>query len=226
MGIALSKFCGPDDVITPLFFIGEMTRPRMGYRGKQNLRFSKWNDKYKNPLLCKSATRKFMEKLIAMGGGKPRGKGKPLSANTKAAYLKRLLNPDLWNSYYKFCFERNPFDKLVADYLWYSRGSDDDESTGFNDYMASHHPAQLKAKAIYTINNKIAVDGIHRYENLATELEIIREKLGLPEKLQLPKSKVQFRENKGGYRNFFNEHQRLWVEKEFAYEMKLLGCRF
>ena len=147
-------------------------------------------------------------------------------AHTSAKQLKRLLNPDLWDSYYKFCFERNPFDKLVSYYWWRIRGYDP-KHVNFDDFMmrpGAWNP--LKAKAIYTINEKVAVDGIHRYENLATELEIIREKLGLPEKLQLPKSKARFRKDKGDYRDFFTEQQRLWVEKKFAYEIKLLGYQF
>ena len=45
--IALSKFCGPKDVITPISLEDEEIRKELGYRGPQNYLSPPWDYTYK-----------------------------------------------------------------------------------------------------------------------------------------------------------------------------------
>ena len=35
--------------------------------------------------------------------------------------IKERVDPKVWNSYFKFCFERNPWDKTVSAYFHYKK---------------------------------------------------------------------------------------------------------
>ena len=122
MEIALSKFCGNDDVITPLGFYEEDIRRKMGHRGVQNRQLWKWNDKYKNLCYRKNNPKNIIRKLL--GRKSTSQTAHPFTEHASASYVKRYLDTDLWSSYYKFCFERNPFEKLVSYYWWKMRGYD------------------------------------------------------------------------------------------------------
>jgi len=39
-----------------------------------------------------------------------------------ASRIRELVGEDVWNSYFTFCFERNPWDKVVSYYLWKKHG--------------------------------------------------------------------------------------------------------
>ena len=36
--------------------------------------------------------------------------------------VREKIDKEIWNSYYKFCFERNPWDKTVSNYFWSKKG--------------------------------------------------------------------------------------------------------
>ena len=39
-----------------------------------------------------------------------------------ARRIRELIGQDIWDSYFTFCFERNPWDKVVSYYLWKKHG--------------------------------------------------------------------------------------------------------
>jgi hypothetical protein len=72
----------------------------------------------------------------------------------------------------------------------------------------------------------VAVDRILRFEKLTEELDEITRHLGLPEPLQLPRAKVNFRKDRRHYREIMGEEERRRLAVVYARELALLGYSF
>ena len=155
--IALSKFCGAEDIITPITSTDERIRSRLGYRGPQNY-------------LPLNSDVGSGEAVKAPGS---RRKKCRFINHSRAKKIRKCMGEGVWNSYYKFCFERNPWDRFISLYYWRCRSQPPPTISAFLD---SDIPLNLKKKGIelYTIDGEIAVDRVCLYENLTEELETIR----------------------------------------------------
>ncbi|NEZ68106.1 hypothetical protein D0962_36160 [Leptolyngbyaceae cyanobacterium CCMR0082] len=166
----------------------------------------------------------------------------PFQNHSNAAFIKEKLGVERWNSSFKFCFERNPFDKAISRYYWdkekckqkyeYSKAyyhSKNKEVPEYiplpeiNDYLSSIEEQFLSSWNIYTINNRIAVDFIGRHENLLNDLKTIKDKLGLPNELSLPEAKKGYRLDQRHYSKILNEQTRFRIEKICSREMEMFG---
>jgi len=203
--IALSKFCGGDDVIAPISREDEITRQSLGYAGPQN------------HLAPRSdyGIRDFANLL--------RGKRKLRYYNhMPSSEVKALIGEDVWNSYFKFCFERNPFDRVISLYYWRNKTEPRPSMSAFLD---SGVPLLLRRRGydLYTIDGQIVVDRVCRFEDMDAELERIRVQLGLDEPLQLPRAKSSSRKDKRGFRELLNEREMDTVRTLFSREIALFG---
>ena len=208
--IALSRFCGPDDIITPISAEDEKTRSALGYRGPQNnprapfldYRFRDWR------------------KLVSEGKRKHR-----FYNHMSAGEIRRHVDPATWNGYYKFCVERNPWDRIISLY-WWSQKSEPRPTV--DEFLASRYPKRLKRRGrdLYTINGQVVVDTICRFENLSDEMERIATRLGLPDRIELPHAKGNYRKDRRSYREILNAAQRDQVATMFRDEIDLLGYQF
>ena len=206
--IALSEYCGPRDIITPISLADEKTRTVLGFRGPQNdiIPFASYS--FSDMVYC----------LI-------RGKQRQYHNHITAKLVRRFIGEETWQSYFKFCFERNPWDRAVSQYYW--RRAEGAPHT-FSEFIDSSNLQSLKKKGfgLYSMDGEVVVDRICLYENMADELAYISEQLQLPEKLALPRSKSSSRKDKEHYRDIFNRTDREKVADLFAEEIKLLGYEF
>lgn len=207
--IALSKFCGDTDIITPISPNDEETRKRLGYRGPQN---------YLSPL--RDYGIKNIATLLLKGERKYR-----YFNHISAEDIKTYIGDEIWNNYYKFCFERNPWDRVISLYYWRYRS---EPKPTITEFLESDVPLALKNKGsrLYTIDGKVVVDKVYRFENLAEELETVRKLLGIPDKLDLPMAKSSFRKDKRNYREILNDTQKEIVARIFRDEIRLFGYEF
>ena len=206
--IALSEYCGPQDIVTPISAADEKTRTILGYRGPQN---------YIVPFVNYS----FSDMVYFLIRGKKRRYFNHISARL----VRRFIGEEIWQSYFKFCFARNPWDRAVSQYYW-RRAEGAPHS--FTEFIDSHNLKSLKKKGVglYSIDGEVVVDRICLYENMADELAYISDRLQLPVKLTLPRSKSSSRRNKEHYRNMFDKKDRDKVAQLFAEEISLLGYEF
>ena len=208
--IALSKFCGADDIITPIPPKDEKTRRDMNYPGPQNYQLAPiWDYGIRD-----------VAKLLL------RGKTKTKYYNHMSAKeVRALIGRRVWNSYYKFCFERNPWDRVISLYYWRYRS---EPRPTISEFIESNIPMVLRYRGfeLYTINGQIAVDKICRFENISEELEVIRKILGIPEKLDCPYVKSQFRKDKRSYRDILDVKQQVKIAELFSDESSLMGYEF
>jgi hypothetical protein len=207
--IALSKFCGEDDIISPNEPEDEILRHNMGGRAPQH---------YLSPL---SDYRLIdIYRYIARQRKKHR-----FYHHMPAAEIKAWVGDDIWNSYYKFCVERNPWDRVISFYYWRLKKKPNQTITEFID-AGLPQVLHNNGYGLYTIDDAVVVDRVCLYENLEQELETVRNWLNLPEKLVLPKAKASRRQDRRNYRDTFSREDRDKIAKMFSREIDLFGYRF
>ena len=208
--IALSKFCNENDVITPISPKDELIRSDLGYKGPQNYIFPLSNYKiidWVNVLF------KYKNK-----------RWKQFYNHITAQRVKNMIDSNIWNTYYKFCFERNPWDRVVSQYYW--RLSE--PRMNMKLFLKSKHFKDLikKGRNVYTINNRIAVDKIYKYEFINDAIIDLSEKFKFTEKLELPRTKSTSRPKKRQYSDILNLDEKKYIGKVFEKEIINLDYEF
>ena len=100
MEIALSKFCGEDDIITPITPPDEKTRQQLGFKVAQNYRNPKWYN-YQNGAKISYAQTKgeFFNHIPATA-------------------VRNMVPSKIWNDYLIVSMVRSPFDAIISRYFW------------------------------------------------------------------------------------------------------------
>ena len=204
--IALSKHCDHNDIITPISAEDEAIRRDLGYPGPQNFMASLRNYSIRD--LANFI--RYRERKVDYYN------------HISALEVKAKIGEEIWNSYYKFCFERNPWDRIISHYYWHHKTEPRPE---ISDFILSGNPLILKKRGLdlYTIDDKIAVDKVCRFEDITQELEEVRIKLGIPEKINLPRAKSKFRKDKRNYRDILSNSDNDNISRLFKDEIDLLG---
>lgn len=206
--IALSKYCGSNDVITPLIEVDENYRNELGYRGKQNYLYD-LKSYSKNDILLAFLKKKKLGFYNHIG----------------AVEIKKRVPTSIWNDYYKFCFERNPYDKFLSWYYW---SGGDKKYKSLKNFIDSGDAFKLQDFNLYTINSMAVVDEIFKFEDLNTSLEKIGRKLGINEPLILPskKTKSNVRKDKRHYSKILTDYEIDWISKVYAREINFFDYSF
>lgn len=189
--VMLNKFLGPNDIQ-----IGSWPETiRAG--GKVNRRFI--TDAFTSPISIAASLRNVAGRVIR---SEKISAFEILNSSIKRKYSKKLgpnpscpiaaavieFSPDIWSEYFKFAFVRNPFDFEVSDYFWRTKSLK--EPISFKEFLQRKLdverqdleqvvPFPVTNWPIYTLEDKLAVDYIGRFEKLESEVKIIGEHLGL-----------------------------------------------
>ena len=207
---ALSELCGPSDVITP--YRAESEQDRKG-RTPQNYRIE-------HELKPK---RKLWRKLLL----RPERYYHPTVGyyeHMPAARVRAYVGEDIWRSYYKFAFDRDPWDRQVSWYFYKTKSKRTRPS--FERFMQSRRRAYVDNYELYTLDGALAVDRLCRYETLEDDLNAVLQELGVGRILDVPRSNVTRDRDPGDYRSLYSDETREIVAEWYAPEIKLLGYRF
>ncbi|MCC5811251.1 MAG: sulfotransferase family 2 domain-containing protein [Ectothiorhodospiraceae bacterium] len=219
--IALSRACGPKDCVTRLSENRgeeELRRREGGYGPVNHLKgirehrgFKEWKR-----LLLKGQRAEYNEHLTAPD-------------------IRSLVGDEIWNSYYKFTIERDPWDRALSRYYWQKQRWEEkprkEEFPGISQYLQwleKNKPHWLSNWGHYTIGDVVAVDRVLRYERLAEELEEVRERLGLDVSFKLPETRVKggFRPQRRPYSEVLGDQDRQLIERLCRREIEHLGYSF
>jgi hypothetical protein len=151
-------------------------------------------------------------------------------SHMSANQVMKKVGKETWKSYFKFSFERNPWDKVVSYYSHMKAIKKTDKT--FEEWLITTEVDPLKQPInypLYTIRSglkrKVVLDYIGKYETLREDLEHILQKLNLPF-LNLTKEKSNFRGKNKEYREFYNDKLKKIVEKNYKEEIDLFSYKF
>lgn len=219
--IALSKFCGPDDVITPfgrdhkIFEVDEKLRQHSGFRGPQNFRV---------PILKLSA--KDMARTIY------RQKRPPMfTEHEPAEDIRKKIDQNTFKAYRKFAVLRNPFDAAVSSYFWHINVLGARDSSLFE--FLTRNPASINKNWMLCCDRdrNLLLDQTLRYENLENDLASLSEHLGFPgniyDEMRSIRAKATVRPSQTkNYRDFIDERSRVLIEILCYNEIQHFGYEF
>jgi len=208
---ALSELCGPLDVITP--YREESEADRKG-RGPQNYRIEH-PLKPKRPLLRRFLMRPERYYHPSVG----------FYEHMPAWRVRDYVGEEVWRSYFKFAFDRNPWDRQVSWYLYKTKTKRTRPS--FERFMADRASAFVSNYAIYTLDGSLAVDFVGRYESLEEDLNKALELAGAQKRLKIPRTNITPNKDESrGYRSYYSPDTRAVVAEWYESEISLLGYGF
>jgi hypothetical protein len=205
--IALSKICGDKDIITNIRAEDEEIRKELGFRSPQNyfVPYYRYNLNDWRQAIKQKKRKRFYNHICASN-------------------VRRWIGEKVWNSYFKFCFERNPWDKAISQYYFFSEVNDVHRT--FEEHIADFYPWKLTNFDIYSIDGHVAVDHVAMFENLKQEFSNILKKIGINEDIPLPRAKGNIRKDKRPYQEVYKEKEREYVRTVCKREIELLGYEF
>lgn len=147
-----------------------------------------------------------------------------------ARELKQKLPKNIYNSFFKFAFVRNPWDWLVSDYHFIKQFGSNKfrhriiKLLSFEQFVIYKFLNPLRNyQKDFVIDNggSIIIDFIGRFENLENDFALICKKIGIQEQLpHLGRSKhLQ-------YKNYYNEKTKKLVYKAYRGDIKLFNYAF
>jgi len=194
---ALTKYCGPDDVITPV-------------------------------------------------EGVPARNAAAFERHDSAVKIRRFVGEEVWQTYFKFTFERNPWDKILSHYWDYvGRNTKRFYKTTYKKLFGRPLPFRTwfavrvwegrlarfghvrfpRHSHHYTDNGRPIIDFIGRFECREEHLDILASRLGLPIDTSVWIGS-RTRKDRGAYTSHFDAKMNRIVESVFREDLKLLGYAF
>lgn len=209
--IALSKFCGPEDIITSLSTSEEKVKENLGLPGRQNT------------LITLRSYRRWDLWNFLKGGGRAHHFN-----HTSAKLVKKRIGDERFERYRKFCVVRNPWDRAVSQFFFEKFGEGMlglPEDLEFSDYLKVLPDSKLTDSWLYTIDGKLVVDRVIRFEDLAEEWSDLLLSFGF-DYMDLPRAKSETRRTKKHYSHFYDEFSLNRVNEVCKWEISNFGYTF
>jgi hypothetical protein len=143
-----------------------------------------------------------------------------------AAAIRDRVGPDVWRTYFKFCVERNPWDKTLSHY--HMTNAREGGGLSFELYLRRNDfPVDFPRYTEPADPGRVIVDRVLRYERLADELRVVFAMLGVPFDGSLGvHAKSEYRTDRRPYREVYTRAQAALVGRVFDAERRLYGYEF
>ncbi len=205
--VYLSQHCSEGDVLTPISPQVEPHRPR-NYSGIWNplpeLRAHRGRDLLRT---CQQLLSRQM-----------------YYNHISAVDAQARTSPRIWDEYFKFCVERNPWDKTLSHYSM-MRHQEGVELT-LDEYF--RRGLFCRNSPLYTDRRgRLLVDRVLKYEALDSELKEVFQQLGVPFNGTLRvNAKGEYRADRTAYQQVLTKAQAREVERVFSDEIAMHGYTF
>lgn len=143
-----------------------------------------------------------------------------------AAAIRARVGPDVWDGYFKFCVERDPWDKTLSYYHMMNARAGG--GLTFGRFLAGDDfPVNSPLYTEPGEPGRVIVDRVVRYERLAEELGEVFARLGIPFNGSLGvRAKSEYRTDRRPAAAVYTPAQAERVAGIFAAEIALHGYRF
>ena len=220
--IGLSRVCGEGDIVTPL----------IDRLGEEELRRSEGGYGPAGDRKAIGEHRGFKEwkRLLFYGQRAPR-----FGEHATAAEIRAIVDSEVWDNYYKFSLERNPWDRAVSRYYWqkcrWERKPRKKPFPCVSEYLIwleQEKPHWITNWGHYAIGNDLAVDGMIFYETLSDDLAELAGKLGVDGDISLPaeRAKGGHRTDRRPYQEVLAAKDRELIERLCSREIEAFGYEF
>lgn len=207
---ALSGVCGPRDVLT------QASEQLRGVRQKPAQNYT-----LEHPAVPK---RRLWRRLL----GRPERHYHPsvgFYEHMPAWRVRDYVEPTVWRTYFKFSFERNPWDRQVSWYHYKTKSRGDSTRPSFDAFNRDRRRAWVENWDLYTVEGNIAMDFVGRYENLAADFDTVLGRLRLKGQVELPKVNVSPTREKD-YRTYYSDASRDQIAAWYAPEIREFTYQF
>ena len=143
-----------------------------------------------------------------------------------AAAIRDRVGPAVWDSYFKFCVERNPWDKTLSYY--HMTNAREGGGLAFDRFLERNDlPINFPKYTEPADRRRVLVDRVIRYERLGAELGEVFAMLGIPFDGSLGvNAKSEYRIDRRPYREVYTRRQAELVGRAFEVERALHGYEF
>jgi Sulfotransferase family len=150
-----------------------------------------------------------------------------------ARQIREEVGAEVFDSYFKFTFVRNPWDKAVSQYASMRDRADLRElismapNASFSEYLQlteAHHHIQWERQVEFIRDEDLVpmVDFVGRFENLEHDAQVIFQQLGIRCR-HLPHRN---RSKRRHYRKYFGDRSREWVHSRYKEDVGEFGYDF
>ncbi len=154
--------------------------------------------------------------------------------HAKAYEIKEKLGSEIFDSYYKFVFVRNPFDFIVSLYF-YIKQSKNHRDHGVVDRMSfkeflrwdiSNNPPRQLDFVTDPHNNKRLVEYIGRFETLEKDIAAIQKRLHLRIGRKIKRKNPSVQRHSKDHKEYYDEDSRKLLEDYFQTDLDMFGYDF
>ena len=143
--------------------------------------------------------------------------------------------PELFDSYFKFMFIRNPWDRMVSRYEWRrflaplkfeGERAEKISNQDFKDFLQKQGVEMFEKWCYVDLmqdsNGHRAIDFVGRFENLQNDFDVVCDKIGTPRQELLNTNHVK-RKN---YTEYYNNETREMVAQGFKRDIEYIDYKF
>jgi hypothetical protein len=140
--------------------------------------------------------------------------------------VRKIVGENVWERYFKFCVERNPWDKTLS--YWHMLNARRGGKLSFEDYLSTGDFCLNYPQYTSPLNNEeIIVDRVLRYEQLNEELTHMMTMFDIPFDGTLEiRAKSHYRLDRRPYQEIYTPEQAMLIEKAFDKEIRIFGYSF
>lgn len=204
MEMALGPLCGPDDIVTPMESNADTGIPRNFHEETLLGRT------YAKSRLFRKCLHRHSPRL---GGW--------FYEHMPASRVRQLVSEEVWTSYHKFCFERNPWEKVVSYYNWKKFGQEK-RMPDFKTWVMEKTHRLPRDASLYFEDEQCLMDEVLDYRGFIEKFVALCERLGIPFNGEMPREKTNIMSRMFDFRTFYDDECREKVASEFHREIKLM----
>ncbi|PIE39711.1 MAG: hypothetical protein CSA53_00120 [Gammaproteobacteria bacterium] len=139
--------------------------------------------------------------------------------------IRELVGEEVWGSYFKFCVERNPWDKVVSYYLWKVHGQNR-KMLPFEQWI-KRKPHRLPTDAeLYFDGDHCLMDKVYEFRQLDEMIADLKIRTGIDIPKPLLREKTDIKTDRKPYQDYYNDDTRERIAQLFAREIALMGYEF